>query len=153
MGGADSHDTPEGQPQNAASMDDDSGSANEADLEAAALEAAIDRDAPLTETDKEMVFKIATRGLVIHYGDQFKSGMTDIELDNALHRVLGIFGGTGAPGMPSTTFTGAGLRIWGGWRVVNHVTEKPLFSGKATLDKARAVYNIKNPDDKQLDLF
>lgn len=108
---------------------------------------------PLTQADKELIFKQATSGLVHWYGKQFKNGMTDEELENALKSALGIFGGSGGPGRPSVSFTGTGLRIWGAWHTVNHIKEKPLFSGKATIAMARQVYGIKDPDNKQMDLF
>lgn len=65
------------------------------------------------------------------------------ELEAALAEYLGIFGGSCGADRFTTTFTGNGLRIWGGWHVVNHVQEKPLFAGKATIAKAREVYNIR----------
>lgn len=108
---------------------------------------------PLSEADKIEVFKIATRSLVEWFGDGIKAGMTNQNLAIALEASLGIFGGSGGPGQLNVAFTGSGVRIWGGWHVVNHVTEKPLFSGKRTIETARAIYNIKNPDDRQLDLF
>jgi len=33
------------------------------------------------------------------------------------------------------------------------VLEKPLFAGAATIAKAREVYGITDPNDKQLNLF
>ena len=46
-----------------------------------------------------------------------------------------------------------GLRIWGGWHIVNHVTEKPLFQGKASIAMARLVYKISDPSNQQMELF
>jgi hypothetical protein len=112
-----------------------------------------DQDKPLTQADKELIFKQATTGLVHWYGKQFDSGMTDEELESALKSTLGIFGGSGGSGRPSVSFSGTGLRIWGAWHTVNHVKEKPLFSGKATIAMARQVYRIKDPDNTQMDLF
>lgn len=108
---------------------------------------------PLTQADKELIFKQATSGLVHWHGNQFEKGMTDEELENALKNTLGIFGGSGGPGRLCVSFTGADLRIWGAWHTVNHVKEKPLLSGKVTIAMARQVYGIKNPNDKQMDLF
>lgn len=108
---------------------------------------------PLTEADKTEIFRIATRGFPKRHAEAIKNGMTDEELEAALAQTLGIFGGCSGPGGYSTTFTGTNLRIWGGWHVVNHVTEKPLFAGRRTIAKARDVYGISSPDDKQLDLF
>ena len=107
----------------------------------------------LTEADKEAVFRVATVSLPCRYADDFAKGMTDDQLANALRSVLGIFGGSGGPGKLSVSFTGSGLRIWGGWHVVNHVTEKPLFSGKATTTMARSVYRIADLKKKQMELF
>lgn len=107
----------------------------------------------LSREDRELVFREATRGLVHHYGHRFADGMNDTELHEALEHSLGIFGGSGGPGRPSVTYKGAGLKIWGGWRVVNHVNTAPLFSGDATLAMAREVYGIANPDAEQLNLF
>lgn len=79
--------------------------------------------------------------------------MTDEQLGTALEHALGIFGGSGGPDQPSVTFKGAGLDIWGGWSVINHVTSAPLFSGTATIAMAREVYGIKDPDKDQLSLL
>ena len=79
--------------------------------------------------------------------------MTDKELRAALEVTLGIFGGSGGPDCLSVSYNGSGLRIWGGWHVVNHVVEPPLYSGKATVAMARTVYNISDPEDNQLALF
>lgn len=107
----------------------------------------------LSEADKIHIFRIATRGLARSYASEIEDGMTDEALAAALGQVLGIFGGSGGPDTYSVTFAGAGLRIWGGWYVINHVTEKPLFAGKQTVAMARHIYGIRNPDDRQLDLF
>ncbi len=108
---------------------------------------------PLTREDRTEIFRIATSSFLRRYGDRFERGMTDELLAEALQASLGIFGGSGGPGRPSVTYTGSGLRIWGGWHIVNHVTEKPLFAGNATITMAREVYGIRNPDNKQLNLF
>jgi len=107
----------------------------------------------LTSADVAEVFKIATRGLLRRYADQIKTGMTDMELEEALKEVLGIFGGSGGPDSLSVSFSGNGLRIWGGWHVVNHVQEKPLFSGKQTIAMARQLYGIADSGSDQLFLF
>jgi hypothetical protein len=112
-----------------------------------------DKDQSLTEADKIMIFKLTTASLPRRYGDAIRTGMSDEELSNALHSVLGIFGGSGGPGRPSISFAGSGLRIWGGWHNVNHVTEKPLFAGNATIAMARTVYKINDPGNRQLSLF
>jgi hypothetical protein len=61
----------------------------------------------LTAEDKMEVFKIATRGLVHHFGDQFEAGMTDKELRAALEVALGIFGGSGGPDCLSVSYKGS----------------------------------------------
>ena len=111
------------------------------------------RERSLTPEDKIDVFRIATGGLVHHFGEKLEAGMTDKELHAALEVTLGIFGGSGGPDCLSVSYKGSGLRIWGGWHVVNHVVEPPLYSGKATVAMARTVYNISDPEDNQLALF
>jgi hypothetical protein len=108
---------------------------------------------PLTKADEIEVFKLATKGLPQHCGDRLKTGMTDTELKSALENTLGIFGGSGGPKRLSITFQGAGLKIWGGWQVVNHVKEKPLFAGAQTVATAREMYSIPNPDNQQMRLL
>lgn len=108
---------------------------------------------PLTETDRTEIFKLATRSLEHWFGYRFEGGMTDDELANALEVSLGIFGGSGGPNRTSVEFTGSGLRIWGGWHIVNHCADKPLFEGKRTIAMAREVYGIPNPEDEQLSLL
>ncbi len=107
----------------------------------------------LTQTERAEVFRLATRSLVNWYADEMAAGMNDAELKSALERALGIFGGSGARGRLSITYTGAGLRIWGGWHTVNHCVETPLFFGNGTIAMAREVYEICNPDDDQLSLL
>ena len=108
---------------------------------------------PLSEAEKTEVLKLATQGLRRYVGDRLNTGMTDAELADALELTLGIFGGSGGPDKLSITFQGAGLKIWGGWHVVNHVKEKPLFAGARTVAMAREVYDIPNPDNHQLRLL
>ncbi len=106
-----------------------------------------------TQADRELFFRAATNSFVFRYGDQFADGMSDDDLWNALEKSLGIFGGSGGPGKPSVTYRGAGLKIWGAWEVINHVTTAPLYSGQATVDMAREVYGIKDPSQDQMSLF
>ena len=108
---------------------------------------------PLNRNDRIEVYRIATRSLVHHYGDQFTGGMTEIELETALKSSLGIFGGSGGPDRLSVSYQGAGLKIWGGWHIVNHVIESPLYSGNQTIAMAREIYNIPDPNNKQMNLF
>ena len=107
----------------------------------------------LSREDKTEIFRLATGSLVHWYGDQFKLGMSDKDLNAALEHCLGIFGGSGAPQQLSVSFKGSDLRIWGGRHIINHVKEPPLFSGKATIAMAREIYGITNPDEKQLSLL
>ena len=107
---------------------------------------------PLTEDDKLFVFRTATGCLTSWYADDIAKGMNDAELEAALVRVLGIYGGSGGPDQPDVCFQGAGLKIWGGWEFQTP-RDKPLFAGKTTIAMARRVYAIPNPDKRQLDLF
>ena len=47
----------------------------------------------------------------------------------------------------------AGLKISGGWHIVNHHTEAPLFQGAKTVAMARLIYGIADPDEDQMALF
>lgn len=107
----------------------------------------------LTQAEKEAVFRSATGALTRWYGDEIKAGMTDVELTQALKVALGIFGGSCGPGRLSVTHKASGLTIWGGWHIINHLMEEPLFKGQQTLAMARYLYNIANPDDQQLALL
>lgn len=108
---------------------------------------------PLSRQERIEVFKLATKGLVKRYGDNFASGMSDAELKAALEQVLGIFGGSGGPDRLSVCFKGSGLRIWGSHHAFNHVEEKPLFEGAATIAMAREIYGIVDPDLEQISLL
>lgn len=108
---------------------------------------------PPTEAEKEMIFRKATASFQVRYAAAIEKGMSDADLEAALNSVLGIFGGSGGPDQPSIAFSGRGLRIWGGWKTVNSVRDKPLFAGKQTVLMARQVYAIADPDDEQMRLF
>ncbi len=108
---------------------------------------------PLSQADKEEAFRIATRGFVHAFGDRFIEGMCDETLWTALQDGLGIFGGSSGPGKLAVTYGGAGLKIWGSWTSVNHITAVPLFAGKATLAMARFIYGIKDPTQDQMSLL
>ena len=108
---------------------------------------------PLSAADRELIFRQATRSFERQYRECFAKGMADGELRHALEQSLGIFGGSSGPGMPSVTVMGSGLRIWGGWDHVNHVTDRPLFSGRSTMAMARTIYAIVDPHDDQLSLL
>ena len=108
---------------------------------------------PLTNAEKLVVFKLATQSFPKRYAEAIKVGMTDEELESALKQYLGIFGGSGGPNRLSVAFQGSGLKIWGGWHTINHVTEKPLFFGKKAIDMAREVYSITDREDRQYQLL
>lgn len=108
---------------------------------------------PLSQADKEEVFRISTRALPKWYADEVAKGMTDAALTSALEHVLGIFGGSCGPGRLDVAHQAAGLKIWGGWHLENHHTEKPLYSGTTTLAMARHIYGIRDPDEEQMALF
>ena len=108
---------------------------------------------PLSQADKEQVFRQATRSFPKRYAEAIARGMSDAELTAALEATLGIWGGSCGPGRMDVVHQAAGLKIWGGWHIVNHVQEPPLFSGATTLALARHVYGIADPDDPQYTLF
>ncbi len=108
--------------------------------------------APLTHEDKVAAFKAATRCLIHWYGDEIAAGVTDERLAELLAKALG-FGGSGGPGRLNLTFQGAGLKIWASWGSHSHVTDKPVFQGKATVKMAREVYGIADPNDGQFRLL
>ena len=112
-----------------------------------------DAEPVLTDQDRIAIFRQATRGFADRHENEIAAGMTDADLASALEDCLGIFGGSGGPDSYSVSFTGSGLRIWGGWSPVNHVIAKPLFAGKSTIAMAREVYGIDDPTREQLDLF
>ncbi|MBL4767782.1 MAG: hypothetical protein JKY94_08725 [Rhodobacteraceae bacterium] len=99
------------------------------------------------------MFRQATTGLPRRYAKEMAAGMSDTALGEALKQVLGIFGGSGGPERLSITYQGAGLKIWGSWHVHNHVTERPLFEGQATIRMARYLYHISDPTETQLSLL
>ncbi len=107
----------------------------------------------LSQADKEDAFRIATRALPKLYGDRIDAGMSDVELTTALEQVLGIFGGSCGPGRMDVAHQASGLKIWGGWHIVNHHDEAPLFQGRATLAMARYIYGISDPGDAQIPLL
>ncbi|MBZ0130798.1 MAG: hypothetical protein K8F59_17005 [Rhodobacteraceae bacterium] len=108
---------------------------------------------PLSQTDRLEIFRLATRGLSSRYANNIAAGMHDAELCAVLEDILGIFGGCCGPGRLSVTYQGSGLKIWGGWHIVNHITEEPLYTGARTVAMARQVLGIANPGDAQMQLF
>jgi hypothetical protein len=111
------------------------------------------KERPLTQADREEVFRIATKALPKWYANEIATGMTDAALTSALEEALGIFGGSCGPGRMDVAHQAAGLKIWGVWHIVNHHIEEPLFQGTRTLAMARHIYGIDNPDDSQMVLF
>lgn len=108
---------------------------------------------PLTGEDRVFAFRRATRG---HEGSAARwqtrsmTGLNDAQLKEALEYELGIYGGSGGPGMLSIAHQGAGLKIWASWDSLNTVLDEPIFEGTSTMKMARLVYSIRNPDDNQL---
>jgi len=81
------------------------------------------------------------------------TGLTDEELIEALRYELGEHGGSSGYGnIPSIVYTKAKLRIWIGDNL-NHCTDQATLQEKQTMVMARRVFNISNPDDKQMSLF
>lgn len=108
---------------------------------------------PLSHDEKVAAFKAATRSLIHWYGDELAAGVTDARLEELLKQALGIFGGSSGPDRLSLTFQGAGLKIWASRGGHNHVTDKPVFQGKATVKMAREVYGIPDPANSQMRLL
>ncbi|MBK8174848.1 MAG: hypothetical protein IPK66_06135 [Rhodospirillales bacterium] len=109
----------------------------------------------LTEEEKTYAFLKATGGMsgaAQRWRDRAAKGMTDEELAEALAFELGQ-GGSSGPDSLSISQNGAGLRIWASWDVQNIHTAKPVFAGKHSIAKAREVYRIRDPADRQLALF
>ena len=113
-------------------------------------------DRELTAEDRLHAFMRATGGYersAQRWAERARSGLTDEELAKALAYEIGIFGSSCGPGELAITYQGAGLKIWAGWEVFNHVTEKPIFEGRSTIAMAREVYGIRDPSDTQLSFF
>lgn len=112
---------------------------------------------PLSQADKLWAFRKATCSMqdaTERWAQRAARGLTDDQLTEALRYELGILGGSSARADgPALTFQANGLKIWAAWEWPNHVTAKPLFQGAATIAMARQVYDIRNPEDKQLALF
>lgn len=107
---------------------------------------------PLTQEERELAFRKATASFPKRYVKQIMAGMSDTELAEALEAVLGIFGCSCGPDQLTITHQGSGLKIWASWHIQNHVTEPPLFAGKATIAMAREVYGIADPENGQMRL-
>lgn len=103
----------------------------------------------LTPQEREEAFRIATKCLPTWFADEIANGMSDAELAEALKSVLGIWGGSYGPGKMDIVFQGSGLRIWAGWHIVDHATERPIWQGQQTIAMARVIYDISDPEDRQ----
>jgi hypothetical protein len=109
----------------------------------------------LTEEDKTHAFLKATGGMsgaARRWRERAAKGMGDEELAKALAFEMGQ-GGSGGPDCLSIDQNGSGLRIRASWETQNLHTAAPIFAGKATMAKARAVYGIRDPSEAQLTLF
>lgn len=109
----------------------------------------------LTEEDKTRAFLKATGGMARaaeRWKERAARGMSDRELEAALAFEMGQGGSSGPDGL-SISQNGAGLRIWASWEIQNIHTARPVFAGKSTIAKAREVYGIRDPADRQLALF
>ena len=113
----------------------------------------------LTEEDKRRGFRYVTHGMEgseQRWKDRAAKGMTDDQLADAIAYELGIEGGSSGwaeKGIPANHHKGAGLQIWLSWDFPRAHQNKPTFKGAETIAMARAVYGIRHPDDKQMDLF
>jgi hypothetical protein len=111
---------------------------------------------PLTEADRIAGFRRATcsmQGASDRWRERAKTGLSDVELAEALSYELGIFGGSGGPDCLSLTYKGAGLKIWISWETHNSYQMKPTFAGQTTIAMARLVYGVRDPEEVQLALF
>lgn len=108
---------------------------------------------PLTHADKVAAFKAATTAFLRDHGHRFTSGMTDVEIEEALRHSLGAFAGRCGPDALHITWQGSGLKIWASWHIHNHVQEPPLFTGRLTVAMARDTYRIRDAESPQGELF
>lgn len=108
---------------------------------------------PLTHAEREAAFRTATRCLIAWHCEELKQGVTDDRLRELLERALCIFGGSGGPNQLHVTYQGSGLKIWASREIHNHCQMKPTFQGELVVKMAREVYEIRNPQEKQLSFF
>ncbi len=112
---------------------------------------------PLSQEDKLQAFRKATcsmEGAADRWAQRAARGLTDDQLTEALRFEIGIFGGSSSyRDCPALTFQASGLKIWAAWEWPDHVNSKPIFQGRSTMDMARQIYGVRNPDNKQLALF
>lgn len=110
----------------------------------------------LTEADRRAGFIRATSGMAGAAGrwrDRAATGLTDEQLAAALVHEIGEWGGSADPDGLCLTYQKAGLKIWISWEIINTVQTPPTFQGRATVAKAREVYGIRDPSDRQLSLL
>ncbi len=111
---------------------------------------------PLSHQDRHDAFMRAvhsTSDAKARWEQHAKTGLSDAKLQEALRNELGIFGGSTGPDMLGITYQGSGLKIWASWDGVNHCLDEPVLQGSQTIDYARQVFGIPNPDVAQLSLF
>ena len=106
----------------------------------------------LTEAEMQSGFRSATAALPKWFAKDVERGMTDEQLGEALKKCLGIWGGTGGPGLPWTEYTGSGIKIWVAREIGDMRGKPPLFKGAETISMARKVYRIADPAQKQMAL-
>lgn len=104
---------------------------------------------PLTHAEREVAFRQATRCLIAWHGDELKQGVSDDRLAELLKRALGIFGGSCGPNRLHVSHQGSGLKIWASREIHNHCQMAPTFQGAQTVNMAREVYGITDPNSPQ----
>lgn len=92
-------------------------------------------------------------GAVDRWQARAQSGLTDDELSEALSYELGIFGGSTSRSGIDVTYQRAGLKIWAARSFVDRSKTGPVLQGKTTIEMAREVYGISDPNETQLALF
>ncbi len=110
----------------------------------------------MTNGDKKKAFIRATHNMQDaekRWKERTKTGLTDEQLSQALRYELGIAGGSGSRDTLSIAYEGSGLKIWAGWKSINPYMEQPIFEGQQTINMARMVFGIIDPNDKQMTLF
>lgn len=106
----------------------------------------------LSEQDKVAAFKAVTCAFEHRFADQINHAMDDADLRAALQDILGIAGGRYGPVKMALAWQGAGLKIWASWSIQNHRAMNPVFAGQTTVNTARRIYRILDPQDRQLEL-
>jgi len=111
----------------------------------------------LTDTQKKNAFIRATTSMCdadIRWKERSATGLTDEKLSKALRYELGIAGGSSSfRNTPNVAYEGSGLKIWAGVKTVNPYMQNPIFEGQSTISMARIVFDIADPNNKQMVLF